>query len=396
MKLNDTVYKGHLFLIVLYILTAPFGMLTIPGLGSAMKMFSIFIVLAGIVLLIYEDAAIKFNNSLAWAWSLYAIYTAFSSLWSKDFETSLYTGAGMVQVLILSLVVTKFELLEKDVRVIEGAWLIVSVICLLLFFGGAGHQYEYGGRSTIMFESGGADPNEFCAYFYMILAFLTVRILKKGLKPVSLICSAYMLAVFFCILLTGSRGGLLGAFVAISVPWLFYGSAPLKRLVVLCIALLTFYLIFTYFIVSLLPVEIIERLRPDSIIADGGSERTAIWQEAFTDIFSGTMRLIYGYGPFGVTFMRSAMHNQFIQALMDGGLIGLLLYIFFFVQLIKRAYRIDPAFLGGTAAAFTSLLTLTAYAFFKPVWVIFSMCLLSRAKEDVNEYQGFSVEGCGI
>ncbi len=385
MNLKNMVYNGHVFLITVYILTAPFGMLAIPGLGSAMKVICIFIVSAGMLLLFYEDAVIRFNNRLVWAWSLYVFYTAVSSLWSKDFEAGIYMGAGMVQVLILSLVVAKFNLLKKDIWIIEGAWIIVSFACLMLFFGGAGHQYGYEGRSTIMFESGGSDPNEFCAYFYMALAFLTVRILRKGFKMTSLMSLIYMLAIFFCILLTGSRGGLLAAFVAVAVSWLFFSSASLKKVAFLCIVFLSFYLIFTRFVIPILPAEIIMRFRPTSIIADGGSERAKIWEEAFADIFSGTTRLIYGYGPFGATFMRPVMHNQFIQALMDGGLIGLLLFTNFFIELIKKAYRLGPAFLGGTAAAFTSLLTLTAYAFFKPVWVIFTMCLLSVPKGDINE-----------
>lgn len=370
-------YKIHAVLIFMYILITPLSMVEIPGLGSAMKILSILLLLIGILLLISEDAVISFKNRLALAWTAYVAYTALSCFWSADFETSFVLSAGLIQVLVLSLVLAKFDFHEEELWIIEGAWFLVSLICLLLFFGGAGQQYEYGGRTTIVLSSGGADPNEFCAYFYMTLAFLTVRLCGTRLRPVSLVYFSYMLLLFYCILLTGSRGGLLAAFAAVGVVWMFSASAPLKKIALLCVTLAALYLIFTHFFIPNLPQAIWERYQPASIIQDRGSERAEIWETAFSDIFSGTSRLIYGYGPFGATFMRSTMHNQFIQVLMDGGILGLLLYGNLCVELLKKAYRNGPACLGGMVAAFTALLTLSAYAFFKPIWVIFLMGLLT-------------------
>ena len=100
-------------------------------------------------------------------------------------------------------------------------------------------------------------------------------------------------------------------------------------------------MVFIYIFIPNLPQSIPERLQLSSIIEDKGSDRAFIWGAAIDNITSGTTRLIYGYGPFGLTFMRYTMHNQFIQALMDGGIIGLILYLNFCVELIKKHIETD-------------------------------------------------------
>lgn len=384
-EIKNTKYKLHLSIIFVYILITPLSMVEIPGIGSAMKALSILIFFVGALLLINENAAFKINNPLVLAWSAYVFYTSLSIFWSTNFESSLQTAIGLIQVFVISIILSKFNIYEEDIRIIELAWIITSLICLILFFGGAGQQYEYGGRTTIVLSSGGADPNEFCAYFYMTLAFIIVRLFRNKSILINLIYCTYMLIIFYCILSTGSRGGLLSAITAVFVSWVFSTSISFKKIALLIILMVALYLVFIYFFVPNLPQPMLDRFQLSSMIEDKGSDRVVIWETAFNDIFSGTSRLIYGYGPFGITFMRYTMHNQFLQALMDGGLIGLILYLIFFIELAKKAYRNGPAFLGGIAGAFTALTTLSAYAFFKPIWIIFLMCLLTISKKGTVE-----------
>ncbi|MDD4582928.1 MAG: O-antigen ligase family protein [Eubacteriales bacterium] len=384
-EIKNTKYKLHLLIIFVYILITPLSMVEIPGIGSAMKALSILIFVIGALLLISENVTFKINNPLVLAWSAYVFYTSLSIFWSTNFESSLQTAIGLIQVFVISIILSKFNIYEEDIRIIELAWIITSLICLMLFFGGAGQQYEYGGRTTIVLRSGGADPNEFCAYFYMTLAFIIVRLFRNKSILINLMYFSYMLIIFYCILSTGSRGGLLAAIAVVFVSWIFSTSISFKKIALLCILMVTLYLVFIYFFVPNLPQPMLERFQLSSMIEDKGSDRVIIWETAFNDIFSGTSRLIYGYGPFGITFMRYTMHNQFLQALMDGGIIGLILYLIFFIVLARKAYRNGPAFLGGIAGAFVALMTLSAYAFFKPIWIIFLMCLLTISKKGTVE-----------
>lgn len=385
---KSTKYKLHVFLIFVYILITPLSMVEIPGIGSAMKIISILILMIGIILLFSENVTVKINNRLMLAWTAYVLYTSLSIFWSTNFESSLQIAIGLIQVLVISLILAKFDLYEEDIRVIEFAWILVSLICLLLFFGGAGQQIEYGGRISIVLSSGGADPNEFCAYFYMPLAIAITRLFRNKSRLMNMMSIIFILAVFYCIFSTGSRGGMLAAIAVIMVSWTFSSSISLKKIVLLCVLIIVIYMAFFYIFMPNLPQPVLERFQLASIIEDKGSDRAIIWETAFHNISSGTTRLIYGYGPFGITFMnRYTMHNQFIQALMDGGIIGLLLYLNFCVELIRKAYRNGPAFFGGITGAFAALLTLSAYAFFKPIWLIFLMCLLTIKKSAVQEIE---------
>ena len=377
-------YKLHVCLIFVYILITPLSMIEIPGIGSAMKIMGILLLSAGLILIFSENVIIHFNNRFMLAWTAYVFYTSISIFWSTNFKASLDIAVGLIQVLVISLILAKFTLDEEDIKVIEAAWLLVSLICLLLFFGGAGQQIEYGGRISIVLSTGGADPNEFCAYFYMTLAIITVRLFNSRPGWMTLTYVIYMLAIFCCILLTGSRGGLLAAIAVVAVSWMFSAALSLKKIVMLGVLIAVIYLAFLHIFASYLPQSILERLHLSAMIEDKGSERILIWTSAIQNISSGTIRLLFGYGPFGVTFMKYTMHNQFIQALMDGGIIGLALYLNLFRELIRKAYQNGPAFLGGIAGVFTALMTLSAYAFFKPVWIIFLMCLLTVKRQTVH------------
>lgn len=369
-------HKLHVILVVTYILTTPLSMVEIPGIGSGMKALSLLLLFLGVILLVSENVTIRLNNHLAMAWIMYVLYTSLSVFWSTSLKSSIPIAIGLIQVLVVSLVLTKFDLYEDELRIIEFAWLLVSLICLVMFFGGAGQQIG-DGRISIVLSSGGADPNEFCAYFYIPLAVLITRLFKNRFKLQHLAYFFYMILIFYCIFLTGSRGGLLSAVAAVFASWMFSTSISFKKVALMAIALVVAYFVFVNYFIPNLPQPLLERLYLTSVLEDKGSNRVLIWESALNNIFSGTDRLIYGYGPYGITFMRQTMHNHFIQALLDGGAIGLLLFMYLCIQLTRKAFRNGPVFLGGVAGAFASLMTLTAYAYFKPLWMIFFMCLLT-------------------
>lgn len=403
--------RWYVYLLSVYILITPLSMVEIPVVGSAMKMASIGVFVITLTLLYSDNIILKLRNPLILAWAAYVAYTFLSIFWSTNFNESLSTATGLIEVFLISFALTQVELRDEDIRTVEFAWIMVSLISLLMLFGGGGQQYEYGGRTTIVLSSGGADPNEFCAYFYMTLAILMVRLFQNKSKMMMPLYLVFMAAIFYCILITGSRGGLFSAAAVVVVSWLFSTSISVKKIILLGITIASIYLAFVYLFAPNLPQSVLERFQLESMIADQGSGRTDIWRTALEDIFSGTTRVIYGYGPFGVAFMRSVMHNQFLQALMDGGIIGLIIYLNFVIQLFLRAYRNGPEFLGGVAGAMIALMTLTAYSYFKPVWIIFMMCLLTISKDQVqpknltfpdernrdgHEYRSMGIEGAGI
>ncbi|SCZ76080.1 O-antigen ligase family protein [Acidaminobacter hydrogenoformans] len=385
-EISTMKHKLHVYLIFIYILIVPLNMVEIPLIGSAMKMSSIAILTTSLALLYSDNIAIKYNNRLFVAWAAYVAYTFISIFWSSNFESSLSTAIGLLQVLIISFVLTQIELHDDDIRTIEFAWILVSLICLLLFFGGAGQQYDYGGRTTILLRSGTADPNEFCAYFFMTLAILMVRLFNRPSK-IKMICYiTIILAIFYCILMTGSRGGLLSGVAVVATSWIVSTSISLKKVILLVLLTAVLILAFQYLFLPNLPQPVLERFQLKSMLEDRGSGRTDIWMMALNDIFSGTMRVFLGYGPFGITFMRDTMHNHFLQALMDGGILGLILFVNFLIELVRKAFQNGPIFIGGMAGAFTAMLTLTAYSYFKLIWLIFMMCLLTiSTKKNVVE-----------
>ena len=119
---------------------------------------------------------------------------------------------------------------------------------------------------------------------------------------------------------------------------------------------LTFFLLIVCLIFVFLVFEdhisqyLIDRYSISAVFNDGGSGRTKIWMAAFeTFKNSNILRIIFGYGHGGfrhavnyVAVGHSSAyeaHNMFINALIEGGILGLIFLTLAFIQVFKYAQK---------------------------------------------------------
>jgi O-antigen ligase len=201
-----------------------------------------------------------------------------------------------------------------------------------------------------------------------------------------LVCRAYLPVGLLAVGLTGSRGGMLTAAVALMIVPLSMTRLTLGRLIA---AMVTLGLTATVAVIYV-PQKVVDRLATTSNAVSTGSfgGRFRFWNaglEAFAH------KPFLGYGPGG--FIRAiypilgseslVAHNSFISVLVEEGLIGLLFYVAMMVAVLRAVLRL-PRFERRFALVLLVTLLIamlpTSWEDRKPVWFILAALLgLSQA-----------------
>ena len=173
------------------------------------------------------------------------------------------------------------------------------------------------------------DPNEFCGYYLLPVAFMTYFGIQKR-KPVFI---ALLVFFLYTVFMTGSRGGLMAvgvAFVAALVAAVRKDKHKALIGVAAVFTLLMLALNFE-FILRLFPDAISSRyLLTDANTGTAGS-RISIWSQLISAFLSSdVLQQLFGHG-FGTTTLANSAHlvahNVYIELLYDVGILGLLSFV---------------------------------------------------------------------
>lgn len=358
--------------IAFFIASLPMTMFQLGTIGSVQRPISIVMCLVAMYLLYTTRARITWAGGAA-LWIAYASWLVASIAWAVRLGQQLTVVFGMVLMVATFVLLAMLPLTAKDMQLIRISWIALAVFCagLYLIYG---EQAEIGERTHIILASGGSDPNEFSAYFLLPLAYCVQAALeRKG--PMRILAFIGTLGIVYIVLMTGSRAGAIACVLIILTIALRYAGRGFGKFVLVTLVGAVGTFIMSRLIVPLLPEGIRERLSIDAVLEDRGSAREGIWQSGIDLMATSDWRLLFGHGPNGAPLEQTVMHNHFVQALVDGGLIGLLLFLAIIGFALKGAVSDKPVFAAilGVAAMF---MTLTAYSNFRPAWAILFMGLL--------------------
>lgn len=169
---------------------------------------------------------------------------------------------------------------------------------------------------------------------YYVLGLLPF-ILAISVKKLKLILYAI---AFFAIMMTGKRAG----FICVSLLFILNFFIPSNRKIDFAKILLACVILYLFFylqetIVSYFNIDMFSRL--DKLDHDGGSGRTARWGLLLNALSNDTtpLQLLFGHGS-GATFsITEHAHNDFLEIFYDYGLVAFILYVLFYISLIKDA-----------------------------------------------------------
>ncbi len=197
-----------------------------------------------------------------------------------------------------------------------------------------------GDRKTIMFFGIKQDPNYFCFMFIVPFVYcLSMALNNKKNMLLRGVCVGVLIALLYGVLLTGSRGGLLGIAAATFVYIITYQKKKVKAILLLLIVFIL--LIYAFNNIHLfLPENLVERFSVENVMESGGSGRTEIWTDYLTTLFKNPLEIMVGFGyGAGSHMMYMAAHSYWIDNLFNYGVVGLILIIWFWVAMLKQAAK---------------------------------------------------------
>ena len=186
------------------------------------------------------------------------------------------------------------------------------------------------------------DPNDFACGLSVVFAMCLVDLKERKRMLLNIFCILTTLTIVF---LTGSRGGLL-VFVAITAVWIFSIPGVKKYKILIPVV----------FVLAALLVcaeagvggGVLSRFSVSALISGGGTGRAGIWAEGIRSYLdSDLVHMLFGNGITGYSdatryvadgYVSVYMaHNMYLNELVEGGIIGLVLMAGAFISLYRYA-----------------------------------------------------------
>lgn len=361
----------------IYFVCLPFTVVTTPA-GSLLKVVTMPIILVLSVRLMMGKSDLTVNYIHVF-YILYVLYTI-STLFVFYNDLSFTTVKDMVLGLLMLLLISVRIYNDREREWMETAWLIEGLFCIYICLTSTEVVSDAESRTVIRVLGYEEDQNQFCAYLIMPAIISVKRFIdRRRFYP---LYAAILVLLFYAVLKTGSRGGLIGIAAGVSV-YVMIGIKSVKTRALAVIGSVFAVFIFIAVVMPLLPGDVAERYSVSSVVESGGTGRFDIWRFLLSYSFQNPARFIRGSGIFSTYdimhaegFGNGVAHNAYIQIINDEGLIGMLLFLAVIISCLLRNYKKAPVY----ACAFTALLafsmSLTFYVF-KPYINIMMMCAMS-------------------
>lgn len=324
-------------LIALYFSLCPLEMALNIILTSSTKYVGILIFAVWVAEIIYNKDSLSFNGwkhiLLLLAWMAYGlIITLTIGMTSNRTYEYIVTYLMMTMLVVIC---SQEKWVKQDINLFLYTYYLGCIIMAIIAIVYGNNVYE--GRSTIIIMGHYCDPNQLSA---SVLPGVFIGF-EESIKEDGFIKKAghllAMMIVIYGILLTGSRGALLGLLVGLTIllsVQIIYGKLRLYQIVILIIGAII--------ILRTLPTLTLDRLRYSDIYLNG-SGRSKIW-EILISSFDAKWIIGHGIGSSISYFLdyygkASAVHNTFLLVLYESGFIGLTMFVFMLLDLLTTMIR---------------------------------------------------------
>ena len=322
------------YIALLPISSALAGLIPVSSIPAILSF--LYFAMSFVEMLITKD--FRFEKNLVPVY-VFFIYMMLSPLWNYDFEFGWYEQTYLVTLLII-VICSMRQYSEIELKLIKLSLyccVLVAVISSLFF------SYVSGGRMYIDIACV-MDPNDFATSLTMTFALCLTELKKPNRIMLNGLC---LITILLIVYLTGSRGGLL-AMLCIIFVWVLNIKGRTKYILLTLMIAATALLLFCaeYGIGPAL----IKRFSISALLATGGQGRAEIWGAAWERFKTlDPFHMIFGNGLGGfidtVRYIslghdfRYSSHNMFISTLIEGGIVGLFLFVSAFVSLYIHAIK---------------------------------------------------------
>lgn len=304
---------------------------------------SILTVIAGLYIVvslaeIVISRKIEVNRALIPVYA-YFLFTLLSSLWNVYFDADWYFGQFAITTAIVFCISVR-RVSNKEIKLFTAAMylsILIGVIGTLM-------NLPRPGKRLVIILSSVMDPNDFACGLAIVVSLCLVELMNKRRIILNVLCVG---AVGIIILMSGSRGGLL-TLGCIGMVWLFNLKGPIRMKILLAAIAMAAVVLFCA--ENGIGPKILYRFSISRLIEDGGAGRVHIWKAGIEKFFSSDpLHVLFGYGHGGYAYSVRYVaighddayiaHNMFINALIEGGIVGLSLMVTCFATLYRYAAK---------------------------------------------------------
>ena len=381
------------FLFGLYTFLLPLDTILLPGVSGALSGLIKYLGLLILLLLgvkgFMENKFNRPDTTVLW-WILLSLYTLLTLVWGIKQQPELYMIRNIIALLVFYLIVSSYKTDNKDYEILKLCIISGGVVLSLLTIQSYGTLLESGTsikRVSIVIGDNQFSDQNFIALSLLLPASMALeKVLQQGIKLKKLLHIVILGSIIFGILLTGSRGGMIGAGIIFSVYFLL--SRKKKDF-------LTFVIPLLILIISIAPGFLFDRW--ETAVETGGAGRTTIWHVGLKALqkywltgaglssFPDAYTEFVDCGPKYVGLARAA-HNTYLQMFVELGIIGFILMIIGFVKHYKaikptfysRKYNFDSIMLK---ASFWSLLAASFFSdifWNKQMWLLWMLIMIRK------------------
>lgn len=332
----------------------------------------------------YNTVKIKWFHTGIILWFSLKITSIFWVSFNQIVQQHFISQIGMVALfIVMTIVCFDSEFIDTIINSLLYSSSILGVLCLFFskpFIGVATRQ-------VLTIRGAQMDPNNQAAFLVVAITISLYYFMNRKCKAgYYFVLTGIILVNIYAMFLTGSRGGLVSLILIILILALLSEKSSklvskhtfINFVVIALILTIAFFLAKAY-----LPERIFERLF-NIYGYEGGSERINIWGNA-ARIFLANPLFGGGWGSYwGYNGYYSAVHNTFISIIVDGGIIGFILFfipvIYIILNSLKQHY-ILPILLLVTGFAPSFFIDAINKRFFWNAIIISMILVLNKTNQ---------------
>lgn len=363
-----------------YFICMPLSIVELPGGISLLKAVSYVLGLVLVIKLFIGRERLQLNSMHSFL-AIYVVYSIFSWFLIQT-ENAFVIFRGLLETSMIFAMITVRVYNKREENLLIHSWILVGLVTTVSVLLGQTAQTGEAGRVTLYLGGGAEDPNQLCGYFILPM-LCCLKKLRRDRWVRSLLYLALVVLMGYCVILTGSRGGLLAVVAALAAYVLFAVPGWANRLKA-AVAMALLASVFWTVAVPLLPQETQERFTIENIVEGRGTGRYDIWAAIVEGASKDDFGMLFGYG-FGATqqFVESSgrentvAHNHWLQIWSDQGFLGAAIFGLCFLFALIRNWRRHPYLVAAMLGMLVLSMSLTMYPTYKPFWNVLMMAAIN-------------------
>lgn len=382
------IEKPFVFPLGLYVFSLPFdSILSVVGSAQGATLTKFLGVLSIMVLVlkgIFENKLKKPDAASIW-WMLFIIYACLSVCWAIRPEVVLSRMQTVCGLFLLYLIIASYQIQKAEFDTLKYCIIAGGVLAAMI----AIYSYKSGlfseentQRASLFISDRTTNPNYVAFTMLIPTAVCLQMVLDQNSKMMKGLFCIFFGMLVFGIVVTGSRGGLLGAGIIVII----YIISIKQR-----IGYGTILIIIGIIMMQFIPDFVVGRWGQS--VEGGGAGRLDIWYVGYKAlgkywlIGAGLSNFPNAYTEFSqyasdYTGYGSDPHNVYLGVFVEFGILGISLMIIGIIKhyrLIKSSftqYNSNQIMLKAALCGILVSCFFGEYIWFKPFWLIFMMIMM--------------------